>query len=275
MLKMSKKKTAKLLNWFVIILFFFLLQLNISYAVNINGKIIEEKIDPNGNAYTILRVWGTYYEMGYAHGFFFAEEIDNLIETLKQQIGEIYNPLKAYMQNTSIPEDVKEELDGMVAGVKSKISISGIDSGDLLVLNTAVDWIDGLACRSHSCWGSYVTEPVKTLSTRRADYATESVDHLFSNLHWIIQVYEPSDEAKDNWINFTAPGLISAATALNEYGTIVSIHDSPMNDVISDINPNVLTRSLGTRKLIAPDNYLAISRSNLIMFTILSRVTIH
>lgn len=74
------------------------------------------------------------------------------------------------MEGSVFPSDATEEMNGIVAGVKAKTPASTVDAGDLKVLNTYGDWGYTRGCRSHSCWGSYVSTPVKTLSTRRTDY---------------------------------------------------------------------------------------------------------
>ena len=58
------------------------------------------------------------------------------------------------------PDWIEEEFRGMVAGIKAKVPGLKIDVLELKTLNTVPDWLAGVACHAHSCWGSFVTAPV-------------------------------------------------------------------------------------------------------------------
>ncbi len=68
----------------------------------VNGKIIQQHFDQNNEGITIIKLWGTYREMGYAHGVLFAREICDMIEQTKKMVDADvpyenfdYNTLKA------------------------------------------------------------------------------------------------------------------------------------------------------------------------------------
>jgi len=215
----------------------------------INGQILQQKLDA-GYGYTVMKVWGTYYEMGRAHGYLLADDIADAVQAGKTALDQDYDYTKQLMQNTAIPLDASQEINGIVAGVKEKKPTSDIDYGDILVYTTYFDWKRGLACRSHSTWGSYVTDPVKTLSTRRLDYDSQEMTRMLLNKHILIQAYSPSEPGYVNWINLAVPGFVIPGTTVNEYGTIVSMHNSPNTAVVSDVVSSVLTRSLAARKMV-------------------------
>jgi len=145
------------------------------------------------------------------------------------------------------PSDAAEEMDGIVSGVLDKTSSSTVDAGDLRILNTYGDWGYTRGCRSHSCWGSYVAAPVKTLSTRRTDYNGAKIAQVVGSIDFLLCAYLPSETGKLRWLNFGIPGVVISGTGVNEYGTIVSIHDSPETGAGPPVGPNVLTRSLASR----------------------------
>jgi hypothetical protein len=221
-----------------------------AYGEVINGKILDQDLNAGGSGYTVMKVWGTYYEMGYAHGYLLADDIDATIGSFRNAMGANFDTLQPQIVATAIPADMKDEVNGIVAGVKAKIPSSSIDFGDVMMLNTYADWAYAPNCRSHSCWGSYVTPPVKTLSTRRTDYNGSTVSSLFDSLNIISIAYEPSEVGKMKWVSLGTPGLVIAGTAVNEYGVLVSLHDSPDHGGIHATGPNVITRSIASRYMI-------------------------
>lgn len=214
----------------------------------VNGEILQQELDASRNGYTVMKVWGTYYEMGFAQGYLLADDIESTIGSLKNAVGSsVYNYLKPQMQSTVIPSDVVDEVNGIVAGVKAARASSTVDFGDLIILNTYSDWGVSPNCRSHSAWGSYVTAPVKTLSTRRTDYQASEIGSLFDSINIVVLAYQPSEIGKIRWTNLTMPGLVTAATAVNEYGTIVSLHNSPDTGGRHAAGSNVMTRAMASR----------------------------
>jgi len=212
-----------------------------------NGAILQQDLDTSGTGYTVMKVWGTYYEMGYAHGHLLGNQVDEMATSLKNYVGLTYDLLKPQISNTFFPPDMIDEINGIVAGVKEVVPGSAITAEDLMMLNTFADWGYSPACRSHSCWGSYVSSPVKTLSTRRTDYPSSQVSELFDFINIVLCAYEPTDSSKIRWVNLSMPGIIVSATSVNEYGTIVSIHDSPASEGSHATGPNVMTRSVALR----------------------------
>ena len=168
-----------------------------------------------------MRLWGSYYEMGYAHAELLGNFIIQGINEIKSLLGSEYDYIRESIADTLwLPEEIEDELDGMVDALSTKYPLASVDKIDLKVVNTAGDWVYEYACRSHSCWGRYVTEPTKTLSTRRLDFDT----FIPTLNHHLLCMYIPND-GSPQWINFAFPGIIGVLTGVNEYGTLASIHD--------------------------------------------------
>jgi len=224
------------------LLFIILIIHSFSVYAQVNGEIIENSQDTGGNGYSVIKLWGTYYEMGYAYGYLLADDIEDRVQGTKSLAGGSYSSLKTRISATFFPDDMIQEINGMIDGIKAQNPSSTVDSGDIMMLNTYGDWEYAGLCRSHSCWGSYVSSPVKTLSTRRLDLSN---DFYFQggSAHHIITVYDTDNK----WINFATPGVIIAVTAINEEGTMVSIHDSPSSSGGSPYGNNLLTRCVATR----------------------------
>jgi len=188
-------------------------------ALAVNGVILDQQLNEDGQGYTVIRLWGSHYEMGYAHANLLGDYIVDGVNETKALLGPSYNTVRAYI-NTSVwmPPEIEDELDGMVDSLAVTHPAENIDKLDGKVVNTLGDW--GYACRSHTCWGRYVADPIKTLSTRRLDYGTP----IPSANHHVLCARIPND-GSPRWVNIAWPGFVLSATGVNEYGTIVSLHD--------------------------------------------------
>ena len=229
-------------QFIVLIPLLFILNLPTSlYALDskVNGKIIAQKLNAQREGYTVLSVWGTYREMGYAQGYLLAKDIDGIVRQFKILLGTKYSMLSTVIANTVWkPVGVEEEIDGMVAGIKAVIPNSLVTKMDIKLYNTYGDW--SYACRSHSAWGSFVSGKTKTLSTRRLDFNLPS--SIQGIRHHVLVARQPANGGV-RWVNFGWAGLVIAVTAVNEYGTLVSLHDYFSKATIGKHMP----RSVATR----------------------------
>jgi hypothetical protein len=189
-------------------------------ALGQNGAILDQQLDGNGKGYTVIRVWGSHYEMGYAQAQFLGDYMVQGLDEMRTFLGGNYEYARSIMANAVwMPPEIEDEIDGMVDSLATTHPDEGIDELDVKVASTAGDWLYG-GCRSHTCWGRYVADPVKTLSTRRLDFP-----NYFQSLnHHVLCVRDP-DDGSPRWVNAGWPGVVSAATGVNEFGTLVSLHD--------------------------------------------------
>jgi len=186
-----------------------------------NGVILEQELDGAGRGYTVMRLWGTDYEMGYANALLMGDYIVqgvNQTEAYINQYG-LYNYVRGIMADAIwMPPGIEDEFDGVVDCLAVTHPAEDIDELDLKVAATVGDWLYG--CRSHICWGRYVADPIKTLATRRLDFST-----LFPSMnHHVLCARAPSD-GSPSYVNLGWPGIPTAANGVNEFGTIVSLHD--------------------------------------------------
>lgn len=238
---------------FPAILFLLLLAPSSNLPAQVNGKILEREVDEAGNGYTVMRVWGIYHEMGYAHGYLLAPEIDALVEGIKDYMQSRpwlnYETIKTSVSSTwFLPTDVETEIDGIVEGVNYYFGVTVINRGDIKVANTISDWLYAPYCRSHSCWGSFVQAPTRTLSSRRLDFPDLPVpftDH-------VLCARIPAGSGKPRWVNLAFPGYVTVITGVNEYGTVVSLHD--YNTLLPHASgDDVITRSAAARYALTMD----------------------
>ncbi|MHB8873527.1 MAG: C45 family peptidase [Myxococcaceae bacterium] len=183
------------------------------------GSVVQQSLNGTRAGYTVMKVWGTPAEMGFSQGSLLAEDICNSVSDVKTLAGAQYAALRGQIALTRWkPAEVEEELAGMVDGIKSVRPAETIDVLDLKVVNTYGDW--AYACRSHSTWGSFVTAPTRTLSTRRLDFP--SVGRLMQN-HVLIARQPQGTGIR--WVNLASPGAVVSVTGVNEFGTLASLHD--------------------------------------------------
>ncbi|MCK4658644.1 MAG: hypothetical protein KAV82_03905 [Phycisphaerae bacterium] len=186
-----------------------------------NGVILDQQLDANNKGYTIIRLWGSHYEMGYAQANLLGDYIAQGVNETRAYLNmfHAYEYVRGIMVYALwMPPGIEDEFDGMVDSLAISHPSENIDELDLKVACTAGEWLYG--CRSHTCWGRYVAPPIRTLSTRRLDFPT-----LYpSSNHHVLCARAP-DDGSPCWVNLGWPGIITAATGVNEFGTVVSLHD--------------------------------------------------
>jgi hypothetical protein len=216
-----------------------------------NGFILAQELDENNKGFSVIRISGSHYEMGYAHAELLGEYIINSIHEVKEYADDNYNEIRDLMSvSIWMPQEIEDEFNGMVDGLSNNYPSENIDKLDLKVANTFGDWAYGFSCRSHTCWGRYVSEPIKTLSTRRLDFASA----IPSANHHVLCARNPSD-GSTKWVNLGPPGYILTPTSVNEYGVLVSSHDynSYDTDFLDGCMPRMVAFRYATTFASSPD----------------------
>jgi len=205
-----------------------------------NGVILDQQLDANNRGYTVLRIWGSHYEMGYAQASLLGDYIVNGVDEIKDLVGEPdYSSLRLLMSAAVWkPPEIEDEFDGMVASLAVTHPSAAIDKLDLKVVNTYGDY--SYACRSHFCWGRYVAAPIKTLATRRLDFGSPTP----TSNHHVLAARDPGD-GSPRWVNLAWPGAVTAGTGVNEFGTLASLHD--YDSYGADLSPGRMPRSVVAR----------------------------
>jgi hypothetical protein len=210
-------------------------------ATSQNGVILAQELDEDNKGYSIIRVSGSHYDMGYAQAELLGDYIVLGYYDVKDYAGNNYNEIREIMSEAVwLPQEIEDEFDGMVDCLANTHPSENIDKLDLKVANTFGDWAYGFSCRSHSCWGRYVSDPIKTISTRRLDFST-----VFTTAcHHVLCARDP-DDGSPQWINLAWPGYVLASTSVNEYGVLVSSHDYNSQD--TDFSNNCMPRMVAFR----------------------------
>lgn len=185
----------------------------------------------------VLKLWGTPYERGYAHGYLVGKDVVELFESAvldprvladtQQYEGTVrlhfvgkkmnFDPLRR--------EELRGMLDGIVASagpaaLRLKRLGRNLDLRDLEAINSLADWYRFM-CSSFSAW-SGAPGAGEMLTARNLDFL------LLPGLdtkHLVIAYLEPG-VGKRRWVSVAWCGLIGAYTAMNEDGVTISMHDA-------------------------------------------------
>ncbi len=201
---------------------------------------------PNGHGvltitdgFRLLRVSGTAYEAGYAHGYLLPGEILTLLRDFVfwnvEQSGYDYNALLlAQVENVSWDASRLDELDGMLDGIRDALGADQrqvlppggapreVARGDLQVANTLGDWLGNFGCSSFTVWAAARADGT-SLHARNLDYTVDDANAV-KNLQAVIAFDIPG--GANRFVSVTWPGMIGCATCFNEEGVTLTMHDS-------------------------------------------------
>lgn len=171
----------------------------------------------------VLSLWGSNYEMGYAHGYLLADKIRDLID--HYMINTVTGSVSNYNTLVAKAIDVKQfqwknldEINGMEAGMaasgKSLYVASirrNINSSDIKALNLQEEFYFG--CSSFGVWGN-ATVNRETIVARNLDFYWDPEGNN-ANYQMVI-AYEPT--GKTRFISFAWPGSVGVYSGMNENG---------------------------------------------------------
>lgn len=215
----------------------------------VQGAILDQDLQ-NGQGITVLHVWGSHYDMGYAHGVLLADWIQLSCTQMKSTFSAYWPAVRTRVAGwTFLPGEAVEELEGMLDGVRSVHPETTLDLLDLKACGTFGDWSYGMACRSTACWGEWVAAPYATLSVRKLQFYTLP-GQITQQWHHVICAWEPTD-GSPHWVNFGFPGCTSAVTGVSEHGTTASLHD--WNSAAGTNWADALPRTMACRWVLTMD----------------------
>ena len=201
---------------------------------------------------TVLEVWGTPQEAGFAHGYLLADRLVGLFDeaVLAPEVGaapEVYEAmlLPAVRQRFIWEPRYEEELAGLLRGMQARLGPDGVRSqrldrdltvDDLKLVNSLADW-HGVFCSSFAAWGACTVDG-DTLGGRNLDYpSTRNMQQA-----QILLVHRNSESARA-WVGVTWPGLIGVYTAMNDEGVTIAMHDATgePTTALVELTPRTLT----------------------------------
>lgn len=185
--------------------------------------------------YQVLNLWGSNYDMGYAHGYLLADKIRDLVD--HYMVNTVAGSLSAY--NALLAKDAGEfqwqqnsldEIAGMVAGMADSgknlyVASLGrnIDSRDIRALNLQEQFYFG--CSSFGIWGN-ATADGETILARNLDFYYDPQGNN-ANYQMVI-AYEPTDKIK--FISFAWPGSVGVYSGMNENGVTAMVNTGNLSN---------------------------------------------
>ena len=181
----------------------------------------------------VLHVWGTPFEMGYAHGRWLGPEIRDLFQGY---ILEFVPPAAFQVAADLMPRlfdidpEYREEIDGLLAGITESGTSTYIEElgryltlWDILVANSLAD-LRGMACSSISAWGD-ATADDPTLAGRIAlardlDWTLAGSDKYLLSRGTVVIAYSPSDPQRQEVVSVGFPGFIGCLSCMNAAGVV-------------------------------------------------------
>ena len=177
----------------------------------------------------VLHLWGSYYEMGYAHGYLMADKIRDLVDTF--MIPVVAGGVSNYNNGlTLIPlyhtfyPDYLDEISGMVDGMNASgknlyVSSLGrnIDDRDIKACNLFIEFYFG--CSSFGAWGN-ATANGQTLIARNYDFFYDTQGNVINDQMLIS--YEPTGGTK--FVSIGWPGWFGVTSGINEDGVVVMLN---------------------------------------------------
>lgn len=197
-----------------------------------NGQELNGSLEMIGEI-RVLNLWGTWEEMGYAHGYLLGPDLKEVYEGYFLELAggqtnvellRTYFPL--YF---SVPDEFNEYANGIIAGASDTISLwssvysRNIDTLDLYItssvpdLSAVVDFRN-LFCSSVSAWGSATSGDPELQGdpaiSRNLDYYIDTQEIILDQ-HLLV-VHDP--EVGQDWVSVTFPGFMGCLSGMNETG---------------------------------------------------------
>jgi len=200
-----------------------------STTEDVNGTVTDIQ------GITVLKVWGTPYEQGYAQGYLTAEKI---VEFYNQYINDFgksafrntwQNEVFPNLDKMTIPQIYADELSGIFDGMESKfegpVYIDGFDRNltyeDLVAVQCFEDILKMQnQCSSFCAWGP-MTSDGHTITGRNYDHP----DRKCETDYRMIVVRSALASGELAWVSYCMPTEIGCTTGINEEGVTISQHD--------------------------------------------------
>jgi hypothetical protein len=198
-----------------------------SLQADVNGSI--EYI----NDIRILNLWGTWTEMGYAHGYLLGPDIQEVFEEyFLEVIGSVsnYNMVRTYfLYYFDVPPEFEAYSQGIIGGISDTVSIYSdtlgryLDYIDICVVSATPDLSDlkgmkQFLCTSVSAWDNATAGDPELNSSpaisRNLDYYVDTGSSILVNN--LLITFDP--QTGQDWISVGFPGFSGCLSGMNESG---------------------------------------------------------
>lgn len=210
----------------------FLLIISGQSKADVNGELVLDYEIP------VLRVWGSHYEMGYAHGYLMGDwircEFDGFILPLTLHNPNFYNfVLEKFQDLYTIPEHYTQEAQGLIdgaldAGFDLFIPTLGreLTALDIEATGAMPDIIGLVSCSTLMAWGDATMHDPELSGSlalvRNMDWLAIPSDPTFLARQTILIARSPTSGRATLSIYF--PGLIGCLSCMNDAGVSALQH---------------------------------------------------
>ena len=181
----------------------------------------------------VLNLWGSWDEMGYAHGYLLGPDISEVFHDYFLEMaggtGSFESARTFFINYFEIPQDFSDYTQGMISGIADTISLyspvlgRNIDYIDICVCSSIPDIAalkgnSELLCSSVSAWNDATAEATylngAPAISRNLDYYVDTGATILDNS--ILLTFDP-DEGQD-WVSIGFPGFAGSLSGMNESG---------------------------------------------------------
>lgn len=181
----------------------------------------------------VLNLWGTWSEMGYAHGYLLGPDIATVFHDYFLEMvggpGTFENARLFYLAHFDTPSDLSQYAQGILSGIADTVSIYSdrlgrdLDYIDICVVTAIPDIVSlkgdlDLLCSSVSSWGAG-TETDSLLNgapaiSRNLDYYVDTGSSILDNS--ILITFDPA--SGQEWVSVGFPGFAGSLSGMNQSG---------------------------------------------------------
>lgn len=213
----------------------FILFSRIGFAQQINGEILSDTAN-----ITVLKIWGTHEERGFAYGYLLGERITDVVEGYILPLfgSSLEDARNIIIEGNDLVMDsvFHVEAERIIAGMDSAgTNTANIDKVDMLVFNSFLDVAKLLGmtdlklpgCSSLMSWGDATSGTDldgKSVISRHLDWMPAMA--LTSNQVMVISI--PSEDNEQAWLQIGFAGQMSALSGINESG--LSLYQHVLSD---------------------------------------------
>jgi len=204
-------------------------------------------------AVPILKLTGTPYESGYAHGWLTAPGILDMVDAvcasnlLLANSDDYERKILPLVKHFDLESSQEQELQGVLDGIRARLGDRAVFKSkgrpltydDLLAYNTCGDWYRQ-ACSSFAAWGSS-TQGGHVWVGRNFDFLPNPT---FFPYQMVIVRNSPSGHS---WATVAVPGMIGCITGINDCGVFAAVNDAflPVRPAQGQFSPRLfVVRSL-------------------------------
>jgi hypothetical protein len=208
----------------VVSLFFIRMAEPNSFGPQVKGRIVSES-----NNITVVHIWGTHWDRGFAYGYLLGSKIHSIvIDYLKPSLRDDYERARECFEagHLNIAEKYIEEITAIIDGMVYA-GLTDVEVMDILILNSLPDIMEILSAEKEHLfrlwgsslisWGDAAGYP-GLISTHLLDWD----DNEVLNRNQIIVFSNPYELDEQPWCLVGFAGIITPLSGINKSG--VSVH---------------------------------------------------